>query len=87
MSWSTTLIGSPENVIKALKEQSEKMEGQSKVEFDDALSSMTTLAAQNFGADNPIIKLAASGHGYAVDGEQKQRNFTITIERIYGLLV
>lgn len=81
------LIGSPENVAKALTEQSEKMEGQSKVEYDSALPHIVGLVKENFGDDGPIIKLSASGHGYSVDGEQKQRQCVVTLERIYGTLV
>lgn len=87
MSWSIILIGSPENVSKALTEQSDKMEGQSKKEYDSALPHMVGLVNENFGSDNPIVKITAAGHGYLADGEQKQRNCTVSVERIYGMLV
>ena len=87
MSWSITFIGSPENVSKALHAQSEKMEGQSKKEYDSALPHMVGIVNENFGSDDPIVKITAAGHGYASDGEQKQRNCTVSVERIYGMLV
>jgi len=88
MSWSVTFIGNPENVAKALEEQSTKLEGQSKVEYDSALPHMVALVKENFELVNqPIVKIAANGHGYATNGEQTQRHFVMTIERIYGVLV
>jgi hypothetical protein len=90
MSWSITIIGHPANVATALTAQSEKLDGQSKVEFDSALPHMVALVNENFnseGLQQPVIKLAASGHGYAANGEQKQRSFTATIEPFYATLV
>jgi hypothetical protein len=87
MSWSITFIGKPENVANALEEQSTKLEGQSKVEYDSALPHMVALVKENFGTDEPIIKIAANGHGYSANGEQQQRQLVVTIERIYGTLV
>jgi hypothetical protein len=89
MSWSITLIGNPENIATALTAQSEKLEGQSKVEFDSALPHLAALVKENFnaGGPTPVIKLAASGHGYAVDGTQKQRHLTASIEVSYATLV
>jgi hypothetical protein len=90
MSWSITIIGHPQNVATALTAQSEKLEGQSKVEFDSALPHMVALVQENFnpeGMTQPVIKLDASGHGYATNGEQKQRTFNATIESFYATLV
>lgn len=88
MSWSITLIGSPQNVASALTAQVEKMEGQSKVEFEGALPHLVGLCEQNFGVGSPtVIKLAASGHGYAQNGEQVQRTCAASIEGFYATLV
>lgn len=90
MSWSVNYIGTTTKVAEALKTQSEKMDGQSKIEFDDALPHLVALVQQNFepeGGVEPVIKFAASGHGYAVDGAQKQRYFVVSLERIYGALL
>ena len=87
MSWSLTLIGKPENVVAALEARSAKMEGQTKIEFDSALPHMAALVKENFGTDNPVVKLVANGYGYANGGEQVQRNLAISIERIYAELV
>lgn len=90
MSWSISLIGKPNKVVEALNANSAKLDGQSKVEFDDALPHLVALANQNFESDEqytPLIKLDANGHGTAHGGEQKSRTFKCSIERIYGVLV
>lgn len=87
MSWSVIIIGTPEKISTALDEHSTKCEGQSKVEFDDALPHMKALVNQNFGSDNPVVKIIANGHGYAEGEVQKQRYFSLTIERFYGSVV
>ncbi len=88
MSWSVQFIGTPEKVANALEEQSAKLEGQSKIEYDDALPHMKALVMQNFAGITPTVKITANGHGYATtDGEQKQRHFVVSIEPAYGVLV
>lgn len=86
MSWSIGLIGKASNIAAALKEYSETLQGQSKVEFDDALPILLGVTEQNFNktsAEEPTLKLEASGSGYTVDGEQKQRSLTVKIEPNY----
>lgn len=87
MSWSITLIGRPEKVVEALNEQSAKMQGQSKVEFDSVLPALITLAQQNFGTEGWLIKVTGSGHGSTMDGVQIERYCTASVERVYGVLV
>lgn len=81
MSWSITLIGKPENVSKALEDNSEKLSGLSKTEYDDALPHFIGLVKQNFGTSN-LIKINASGHG-----TDNQRQCVVSIENIYGVIV
>jgi len=87
MSWSITFIGKPENIAVALDERGTKMEGQSKIEFDDAVPHLKALVMQNFGNSNQILRLVAGGSGYAADGEQKQRSFYASIESFHGQAV
>ena len=85
MSWSITLIGKPENIVAALKEQSEKLSGMSKTEFDDALPHLVGLVEQNFNTTTtagPVINLTASGHGY-----DNYRQCTVSIQPLAGNLV
>jgi len=85
MSWSIQFIGKPDKVVTALQEQSGKLTGESKVEYDSALPHLVGLVNENHGADI-LIKLAAAGHGY-ISGETPVRQLTASIELIYGLLV
>ena len=84
MSWSVQFIGKPEKVVEALTEQSEKISGESKVEYDTALPHLIALVKENFGSGY-AIKLVASGRGSM--GEKPSRQLTVSIELIYGLLV
>lgn len=87
MSWSIAIIGKADNIVKALEDQSAKLGGQSKVEFDSVLPSLVGIVKENFGNENQIIKLTASGHGTASNGEQKQRQCVASIEMFYAQLV
>lgn len=87
MSWSIAFIGKPENVAKALEDNSAKLSGQSKTEFDAALPHLVALVKENFGQNSPTLKIAASGSGYSTGGEQVQRNCTVSIESLYGTIV
>lgn len=84
MSWSVGFIGKPEKVAEALTAQSDKMSGESKVEYDSALPHLVALVNENFGSDYPV-KLTAAGHG--TTGEKPNRTLTASIELVYGLLV
>lgn len=87
MSWSIELIGKPENVAAALERQSEKMDCQSKVEYDASLPHFVALVKETFGDNAPLLKFSATGHGYAVNGEQKQRQCQCHIELFYATIV
>jgi hypothetical protein len=85
MSWSVQFIGKPEKVSEALTAQSVSMNGDSKVEYDAALPHLVALVNENFGFDN-LVKLSASGHGY-VTGDKPNRQLTVSLENIYGVIV
>ena len=87
MSWSVQFIGKPENVATALEAESAKFSDQSKVEYDAALPHFVALVKENFGNIGQVLKFSASGHGYSVNGEQKNRQCLVNIEAIYGTLV
>ena len=86
MSWNISIIGAPENVVKALEEESGKLSGQCKVEFDGALPHLVGLVKQNFndfartGSRDQIIKLDAAGFGHAQGDQQIQRSCLATLE-------
>lgn len=83
MLWNVNLIGKPENVVKALDAESEKMSGASKEEFDGAKPHIVALVRENFslkdGQDDMkcAIQVEASGSGYAYteDGKPKTYRF------------
>lgn len=80
MSWSVNYIGKPEKIAEALEQQSEKLTGQSKTEFDAALPHLCALVKQNFNkAGDYIVQLDANGHGY--DGFN---NCNVSIKAIGG---
>ena len=87
MSWSISFIGKPENVAKALNEHSDKLDGQSKLEYINALPNIIGIVSENFGNQDQLLKVTASGHGYAVNGEQKQRQCSVNVEVFYSVLV
>ncbi|MFA5727712.1 MAG: hypothetical protein WC886_08745 [Saccharofermentanaceae bacterium] len=85
MSWSIQFIGKPEKVIEALQGQSEKMNGESKNEYDSALPHLVGIVKENYGFDY-LINISASGHGYS-NGENSTRQLTASIQPVYGVLV
>ena len=85
MSWSISFMGAPRNVAIALKNESEKLSGESKVEYDAALPHMVGLVEQNF-ENVPMVKINASGHGY-VNGENEERQCSVAIDPVYTQLV
>lgn len=85
ISWSISFIGKPEKVAEALNAESERMNGESKKEYDFALPHLIGLVNENFGTPYPV-KLTASGHG-TVYTDRSDRQLTVSIELIYGLLV
>jgi hypothetical protein len=92
MSWSFAAIGKPENVIKALDEHSEKLERQSREEFDAAKPHLQALLRENFnnGAGGvPTVHLKASGHGSFDVSNMKplSRVCQVSIESSYTQLV
>ncbi len=89
MSWSIALIGTTTKVSEALTAYSGSLEGQSKQEYDAALPHLVGIVEQNFEKNTlePIIKLAANGHGYGADGTQISNNLTVSVERFYGKIV
>lgn len=87
MSWSIIFIGQPDNVANALQEISKDWDVQSKLEYESALPHLIAIVKENFGGGNPIVKINASGSGYAYEGKQTQRRCTVSIEILHGTLV
>ena len=60
MSWSVTFIGLRDNVVRALEENSNKLDGQSKVEYDAAVPHFIGLVRVR--VDCPYCGLQGVGH-------------------------
>jgi hypothetical protein len=88
MSWSAYFIGNPDKIVKALEDQSATLTGPSKTEYDAALPHLIGLVQQNMNKTQPpVLKLAASGHGYFVNDEPQYTTCNASIEVIGGVLV
>jgi hypothetical protein len=98
MSWSVSYIGTAQKIIDALNDQSEKLQGPSKEEFDSALPHLRGLLAENYAPNAPLLKLDASGSGYSTrkfdsagidytDTKEEQRSCTVQLETLWGVLV
>lgn len=92
MSWSVSLIGYPENVVRALDEEGEKLRDVSREEFDAAKPALAALVRENFAKEGsgyvaPVVRLDASGSGYSRDGEHLSRSVTVKLEPSYSRLV
>lgn len=89
MSWSINpIIGKPEKVAEALaKEPAKFSDPQSKKELEDVLPHIIGIVKQNFGEENKLIKVSASGHGYSKDGIDINRSCIVTVETLYANFV
>lgn len=87
MSWSISLIGNPSLIAGALEKESERLTGESKVEFDAAKAHLQALLKENFSPLNSLVRLTASGHGYKKEGLDVYRQCYVTLEPLTGTLV
>jgi hypothetical protein len=89
MSWSIGFIGTPEKIIVELNKTSEGLDGQSKVEFDSALPNLIGIINDNFDSNGNqvVLKVQASGHGYASSEKQINRQCLVSVERFYGAIL
>ena len=85
MSWSVGIIGKPELVARELDKYSETLNGQSKVEYDEAKPHLQSLVLLNIGGET-LVKLTASGHASFVDGTKTYGNCNAIIEPFYSKL-
>lgn len=88
MSWSISVVGNPDNIVKHLREQSAKLTGQSKIEYDDALPHIEGLVNQTFrtelgatkGHNLSALEVQASGSGSAEGETQLSRSCSVSIK-------
>lgn len=68
MSFSVSIIGMPEAIKRKLVEESERLTGQSKVEFDAVKPALDTILDQQ--VNNGVVHLSANGHATFTEGEK-----------------
>ncbi len=86
MSWSISLIGKSDAVIAAIEEESTKLSGQSRTEFDGIKEHLKGLVAANSG-QYAIVRLEANGHAAFDDGSKTYSTCTVTLTPFYGRFV
>ena len=82
MSWSITVLGKPEAIIKALDEHSGTLTGQSKEEYDEAKPYLQGLVALAVG-EGPMVKVIASGHALFKEGQKTDGSIHVSITQEY----
>lgn len=81
MSWTIDLSGTPTNVIAAIDQHAEKLQGENRTEFDgvsDQLKLLVSFAAPT--NQNKFIRIVASGHASIAGGQVQHKYCSINIE-------
>lgn len=81
MSWSISVVGTPEGVSRKLDEYAETLSGQSKEEFMDAKPHLQGLLAQVVKQN---VRLNANGHATFTGGEKTYGSVCVALENFYG---
>lgn len=74
MSWSISVAGNPDDVVRKLQAHAATFGGETKLEYESALPHLVGLVNQNFGVGGRQIELTANGHGW-----DNYRNCTVTL--------
>jgi hypothetical protein len=82
MSWSISLVGTPEGISRQLDIYGETMgEGQSKAEFMDAKPHLQGLLSQVVKQN---VRLNANGHATFEGGKRTYGAVSVSLENFYG---
>lgn len=84
MSWSISFVGTPEKISEALIAHSDKVSGQSKQEFEEALPHLKALVESN---TQGCFQVIANGHAQFTDGKKTYGYLNVKIEQLPGFLV
>lgn len=88
MSWSVSVIGTPEAITRELDIYQVSLQGQSREEFDDAKPHIQALLKQNRSIYHPpLLHLEACGSGGKVNNQETGRECTITLRRMWTKVV
>ena len=77
MSFSVSYIGKPVAIKDKLAEESERLTGQSKEEFDAVRPAIETILDQQVG--NGVIHVKANGHAQFADGVKTYGNCSVDV--------
>lgn len=80
MSFSVSYIGKPDAIKKKLVEESARLTGQSKVEFDAVKPSLDTILDQNVA--NGVVRLDANGHATFDKDVKKFGSCSVTVSSL-----
>ena len=80
MSFSVTLIGKPEEIKRKLAEESERLSGQSKTEFDAIKPALETLLDQQVG--NGVVSVHANGHATFIGETKTYGNCSVELKTL-----
>lgn len=80
MSFSITVIGKPDAIKRRLAEESARLNGQSKEEFDAIKPAIDAVLDQQVG--NGCMRVSANGHAsFEGEGETRKKTYgTCTVE-------
>lgn len=85
MSWSLTLVGTPDKFPKAFDDFSAGLTGDSKAEFDAARPALETLVGLNVNKATPqAVRLSANGHAYKNNGELAYSSCSVDLKPLDG---
>lgn len=85
MSWSVNYIGTPEKILAAMDDLSTKLNGQSKLEFDEALPHLKALVSSNVGSQTGFW-LIANGHATITEGVKTYGYLSVDLKQVGDLL-
>lgn len=68
MSWSVSLVGTPEKVCQALDKYRENLRDFSLEEYEEALPGLKALVQANASDANNVVSLHANGHASRING-------------------
>src|SRR2546423_13126359 len=78
MSFSVQYIGKPDAIKRKLEDESARLTGQSKTEFDAVKPALDTILDQQVG--NGVIHLSANGHASFADGVKTYGNCQVEVK-------
>ncbi len=89
MSWTFDAIGTPEKLAVALIEETARLSGDSKEEFDRAIPALHSLLVMNVSKNFPqrVLHLCANGHASRSGGEVVDSTCNVSLSGLSAKLV